>query len=62
MKISYLLSAIQNTLSSSDRPEHTLYQRYETYSDHQKKEFVIALIGKVIEQDRMIASARRRRL
>jgi hypothetical protein len=62
MNISLLLNDIHTTLSSADRPEHTLYQRYETYSDDQKKEFVIALIGKVIEQDRMIASARRRRL
>ncbi|HCT3249667.1 TPA: hypothetical protein OTS89_001421 [Proteus mirabilis] len=49
-----LLNDISIILNSSDRPEFTLIQRYEIASSSQKPEFVIALIGKLIEQDRKL--------
>ncbi|AJJ21533.1 hypothetical protein [Yersinia enterocolitica] len=54
MNIPYLSDEIQRMLQSADRPEFNLMQRYETSSDDRKLIFVCALIGKLIEQDRML--------
>ncbi|WP_227728389.1 hypothetical protein [Yersinia proxima] len=54
MNIPYLSDEIQRMLHSADRPEFNLMQRYETSSDDRKLIFVCALIGKLIEQDRML--------
>lgn len=54
MKISQSSNEIHNALKSADRPEFTLMQRYETSNEDQKVIFVCALIGKLIEQDRML--------
>lgn len=56
-KLTPLLNDISIILNSSDRPEFTLIQRYEIASSSQKSEFVIALIGKLIEQDRKIKAS-----
>ncbi|EOV4177736.1 hypothetical protein ACONW8_003596 [Yersinia enterocolitica] len=53
MNIPYLSDEIQRMLQNADRPEFNLMQRYETSSDERKLIFVCALIGKLIEQDRM---------
>ncbi|NIG74974.1 hypothetical protein F3J34_15395 [Klebsiella sp. Ap-873] len=58
MKISQLSDVIHNTLKSVDRPEFTLMQRYEVSNSDQKIAFVGALIGLLIEQDRMMRSGR----
>nr|EKU4148008.1 hypothetical protein [Proteus mirabilis] len=52
-----LLNDISIILNSSDRPEFTLIQRYEIASSSQKQEFVIALIGKLIEQNRKLKTS-----
>lgn len=56
MNIFLLSSEIEKTLCSADRPEFNLMQRYEISGEDQKTAFVCALIGKVIEQNRMIRS------
>ena len=58
MNISHLSNEIINALNSADRPEFTLMQRYETSNEDQKVIFVCALIGKLIEQDRMLRAGR----
>ncbi|ENO8655830.1 hypothetical protein ACCC57_001471 [Yersinia enterocolitica] len=54
MNIPYLSDEIQRMLQNADRPEFNLMQRYETSSDEQKFIFVCALIGKLIEKDRIL--------
>jgi hypothetical protein len=56
MNTSFLSNEIQKTLQSADRPEFTLMQRFETSGTDQKIAFVLAMIGKLIEQDRMLRS------
>ncbi|EJF31721.1 hypothetical protein A936_09013 [Enterobacter sp. Ag1] len=54
MNYPYLSSEISKIIMSAERPEFNLSQLYEASSNDQKIEFVCALIGKVIEQDRML--------
>ncbi|MDR5612141.1 MAG: hypothetical protein RAM36_03695 [Arsenophonus sp.] len=48
------LNDISSILKNSERPEFALLQRYETTSDNQKIKFILSMIGKLIEQDRML--------
>ncbi|MDR5611430.1 MAG: hypothetical protein RAM37_13910 [Arsenophonus sp.] len=48
------LNDISSILKNSERPELALLQRYETTSDNQKIKFILSMIGKLIEQDRML--------
>ncbi|MCU6353926.1 hypothetical protein [Morganella morganii] len=53
-KLTPLLNDISRILDNSDRPEFTLLQRYEIATEAQKGNVVVALIGKLIEQHRML--------
>ncbi|EIC84019.1 hypothetical protein SPM24T3_13920 [Serratia sp. M24T3] len=61
MNTSYLLNDIQKILTDSDRPEFILFQRFEICPTDQKNDFILALIGKLIEQDRMLKASLRRK-
>ncbi|PQX95832.1 hypothetical protein C5930_11100 [Cronobacter sakazakii] len=52
MTIPLTSDEIINIVRSSDRPEFTLVQRYETSTAEQKTTFILALIGLVIESER----------
>ncbi|MEB5750013.1 hypothetical protein MXF13_09000 [Leclercia adecarboxylata] len=54
MALLHRLKEIENELGNAQRPESTLLHRYEVLDDFKKKEFVIALIGKLIELDRRL--------
>ncbi|HCD1110422.1 TPA: hypothetical protein SLE47_000864 [Morganella morganii] len=53
-KLTPLLNDISRILDNSDRPEFTLLQRYETATNAQKGDIAVAMIGKLIEQHRML--------
>lgn len=42
------------------RPESTLFERYVTSDEEQKREFVVALIGKLIELDMFSATLKKK--
>lgn len=48
------LNEISLILKNSERPEMALLQHYETKSDEQKIKFILSMIGKLIEQDKML--------
>lgn len=48
---------IDNILQGADRPEKTLYQRYRTSGEELRETFVLAMIGKLIEQNHRLKSA-----
>nr|DAM44312.1 MAG TPA: hypothetical protein [Caudoviricetes sp.] len=54
MTLLHTLKEIENELHNAQRPESTLLQRYEVSNEIKKKEFVVALIGKLIELDRRL--------
>ncbi|WP_244968817.1 hypothetical protein [Rosenbergiella collisarenosi] len=54
MNISHLSNEITNCLLSADRPEVKLMQIYQSSSEDQRLVFLAAIVGKVIEQDRII--------
>ncbi|HHE4902726.1 MULTISPECIES: hypothetical protein [Morganella] len=53
-KLTPLLNDISIILGNSDRPEFTLLQRYETATNAQKGDIVVAMIGRLIEQHQML--------
>ncbi|WGL54478.1 hypothetical protein [Kluyvera intermedia] len=50
------LSAIEKTLNNSSRPEIELYQHIETANENDKKMIILAMIGKLIEQNKRLSS------
>ncbi|HDT4981849.1 hypothetical protein [Raoultella ornithinolytica] len=52
MQLPQLIKGIEKELRGSLRPESTLFEHYVESDEEQKREFVIALIGKLIELDR----------
>ncbi|QDL32393.1 hypothetical protein EGO53_11575 [Serratia liquefaciens] len=54
MNVLHLAKEIERELISSDRPEFTLFQRYEASSEGQRKVLVLSMIGKLIEMDRRL--------
>lgn len=50
------LNDISTLLHSAGRPEVALLQRYEITPSEQKINFILSLIGKLIEQDRMLSA------
>ncbi|MEQ5123420.1 hypothetical protein [Morganella morganii] len=61
-KLTPLLNDISKILDSSDRPEFTLLQRYETATNAQKVDIAVAMIGKLIEQHRMLTVMRHKHI
>ncbi|EIZ5130037.1 hypothetical protein RLV03_000376 [Salmonella enterica subsp. enterica serovar Benin] len=51
-----VVTEIENILQGADRPEKTLYQRYCTSGAELRETFVLAMIGKLIEQNRRLQS------
>lgn len=54
--ITPVVTEIDNILQGADRPEKTLYQRYCTSGAELRETFVLAMIGKLIEQNRRLQS------
>ncbi|ANF12256.1 hypothetical protein TX298_18915 [Klebsiella pneumoniae] len=60
MQLPQLIKGIEKELRGSMRPESTLFERYVTSDEEQKREFVVALIGKLIELDRFSATLKKK--
>ncbi|MFV8801549.1 hypothetical protein ACSMDK_15250 [Yersinia enterocolitica] len=56
MNITPLISELDNILQGAERPEKNLYQRYSELTTEGRNSFVIALIGKIIEQNNRLKS------
>jgi len=50
-----LLTVIEAKLNNSTRPEFELFQLIETASETEKTDIIIAMIGKLIEQNKRLA-------
>ncbi|EJA5988856.1 hypothetical protein OD507_005432 [Salmonella enterica] len=51
-----VVAEIENILQGADRPEKTLYQRYCVSGQELRETFVLAMIGKLIEQNNRLRS------
>ncbi|HCQ6956062.1 TPA: hypothetical protein OL683_004752 [Citrobacter freundii] len=56
-KLTPFLSVIEKKLNSSSRPEIELYQLIETANENDKKVILLAMIGKLIEQNKRLSSS-----
>jgi len=56
LDITPFVSEIDSILQGAERPEKNLYQRYMLLNYCAKNAFIIALIGKVIEQNNRLRS------
>lgn len=54
-----VVADIENILQGADSPEKTLYQRYCVSGDELRETFVLAMIGKLIEQNHRLQSGSR---
>ncbi|WP_338882653.1 hypothetical protein [Xenorhabdus sp. TH1] len=48
------IKEIENILHFSDRPEEVLIQKIRVSSDETRQKFIVAMIGKLIEQSKII--------
>lgn len=49
------LSVIEDKLNNSFRPEMELHQLIETANEKEKEMFIVAMIGKLIEQNKRLS-------
>ncbi|RAY50377.1 hypothetical protein [Enterobacter kobei] len=52
------LSVIEDKLNNSFHPEIELHQLIETMNEKEKEIFIVAMIGKLIEQNKRLSSYR----
>lgn len=53
-----LLTVIETKLNNSTRPEFELFQLIDTAPETEKTDIIIAMIGKLIEQNKRLSSYR----